>query len=96
MKKKIILITLIGTIISFIIYFYTQNNDITIVSLGDGVSTGMTPYLIEGYSYNDYLKDDYKTKHELKAYYEYGSPNMTIKELIYDIKINAKNLKIKK
>ena len=48
MKKKIILIALLGGILSIIIYFFTQNSEITIVSLGDGISLGMTPYDIEG------------------------------------------------
>ena len=38
MKKKLLLITILGTILSFIIYFYTQNDEITITSLGDGLA----------------------------------------------------------
>ena len=88
MKKKIIMIALLGGILSIIIYFFTQNNEITIMSIGDGLSSGMTSYGIEGYSFNDYLKEDYLSKHELKNYIEYASPNKTIKELIYEIKEN--------
>ena len=98
MKKKIILIALLGGILSIIIYFFTQNNEITIMSIGDGLSSGETPYGIEGYSFNDYLKEDYLTKHSLKDYIEYAIPNKTMKELIYEIKenkeINLKNKKI--
>ena len=68
MKKKILILTLIGTIISVIIYFYTKSDEITIVALGDGLSLGMTPYEIEGMSFNDYLKEDYKEKYKLKKY----------------------------
>ncbi len=89
MKKKLLLLTILGTIISFVIYFYTRNDELTITALGDGVAQGMTSYNIEGYSYNDYLKEDYKIKHQLKNYYEFASQNLTIKELIYEIKENT-------
>ena len=95
MKKKIILIALLGGILSIIIYFFTQNSEITIVSLGDGISLGMTPYDIEGISFNDYLKEYYEEKHELKNYiHEFSNAGKTIKELIYEIKEN-KSLTIK-
>lgn len=94
MKKKIILIGLIGAIISVIIYFYTRNNEINIVSLGDGISIGMTPYNISGFSYNDYLKRNYQEINRLNNYYEFGSFGKTVKELIYEIKEN-KTYKIK-
>ena len=90
MKKKLILISLLGGILSVIIYFFTQNNEITIVAIGDGLSSGMTSYGIEGYSFNDYLKEDYITRHELGSYMEFASPNKTVKELIYEIKENEK------
>lgn len=98
MKKKLILITLLGGILSIIIYVFTQNNEITIMSIGDGLSSGETPYGIEGYSFNDYLKEDYLTIHKLNNYIEYASRDKTIKELIYEIKenkeITLKNEKI--
>lgn len=90
MKKKIILIALIGAILSVIIYINTKKEEINIVALGDGISLGMTPYNIEGYSYNDYLKDYYKEKHILNNYYNYSEFNLTAKELIYEIKENQK------
>lgn len=89
MRKKIIAIALLGAILSVIIYFFTQSSEITITSLGDGFSLGMTPYGIEGISFNDYLKEDYLTKHELKNYiHEFASSGKTVKELIYEIKEN--------
>lgn len=95
MKKKIIIMTLISTLLSILIYFYTRSDEITIVSLGDGLSIGMTPYNIEGYSFNDYLKEDYENKHKLKKYIpEFASAGKTVKELIYEIKEN-KSLTIK-
>lgn len=95
MKKKLILITLLGGILSIIIYVFTQNNEITIMSIGDGLSSGETPYGIEGYSFNDYLKEDYLTIHKLNNYIEYASRDKTIKELIYEIKEN-KEITLKK
>lgn len=88
MKKKIIIIAILGSILSIIIYFYTRKDEVNIVSLGDGVSIGMTPYNIEGYSYNDYLKSDYESIHRLNKYYEFGSFGKTVKELVYEIKEN--------
>lgn len=89
MKKKILIITLLGAIISILIYFYTKNDEITIVSLGDGLAIGMTPYNIKGYSYNDYLKEHYENIHQLKNYIpEFAEAGTTTKELIYKIKEN--------
>lgn len=94
MKKKIIIIAFLGAILSIIIYVYTKKEEINIVSLGDGVSIGMTPYNIEGYSYNDYLKNAYENTHKLNKYYEFGGFGKTVKELIYEIKENkTKNFK---
>ncbi len=88
MKKKLILLTLLGVIFTFIIYYYTKNDNLTILALGDGLSSGMTSYNIEGYSFNDYLREDYKLLHKLNRYYEYAYANLTIKELDYHIKAN--------
>ena len=92
MTKKLLLIAILGTILTFIIYSYTKNDNLTIVSIGDGLSLGMTPYNIKGISYNDYLKEDYKLNHKLKAYYEFGLPNITLKELIYSLKENTSQI----
>ncbi len=89
MKKKLIILVLLGGIISIIIYFYTKSDELTIVNIGDSISVGLTPYDIEGYSYNSYLKEYYEHKHRLKNYiYEFSRPHITIKELIYEIKEN--------
>lgn len=91
MKKKLIIIVILGTILSVIIYLYTRSDEITITAIGDGLSNGMTPYNIEGYSFNDYLKEDYLTAHNLKNYiYEFASSGLTVKDLIYNIKENKK------
>ncbi len=92
MKKKLILLCIISTILSFIIYFYTKSDELTLVSLGDGLALGMTPYNIEGYSFNDYLQNNLKDNHKLKTYIPYfASENKTIKELIYEIKENKQS-----
>lgn len=88
MRNKIIIITILGAILSIIIYFYTKSDEINIVALGDGISIGMTPYNIEGYSYNDYLKEQLEEIHKLNKYYEFGTFGKTVKELIYEIKEN--------
>ena len=88
MKKKIILIVILGTILSLLIYLSTRENNITITALGDGLSLGMTPFDIEGISYNDYLKDYLKEKKILKKYYNHSEFGLTVKELIYEIKEN--------
>lgn len=88
MKRKLILIALIGAILSIIIYFYTKSDEITLVTIGDGLSMGMTPYEVEGLSFNDYLKEDLKNNHKLKNYYEFSKDGITVKELISDIKEN--------
>lgn len=88
MKKKLILLTLLGVIFTFIIYYYTKNDNLTILALGDGLSSGMTSYDIEGLSFNDYMREDYKLMHKLNKYYEYAYANLTIKELTYQIKNN--------
>ena len=42
MKYKIGIIILIGTILTFCIYFHTEQGKINVLALGDGISTGMT------------------------------------------------------
>ena len=84
MKKKLIILTFLSALISILIYYYTKSDNITFVSLGDSLSLGMTPYNIKGYSFNDYLKQDFETKHILNKYYfEFSQPKITIQELIY-------------
>jgi len=93
LKKKIIIIALLGAILSIIIYINTRNNKINMVALGDGIALGMTPYNIEGYSYNDYIKEEYVNNSIIKNYYEIANFGKTVKELIYEIKENGYILK---
>ncbi len=99
MKKKLLLMLIIGTICTFLIYTYTKKDEVTIVSIGDSLSLGMTPSDIPGLSFNDYLKESYVNKKKLKNYIpDFATPGLTIKELIYEIKENKaliiKNKKI--
>lgn len=88
-KQKLILLCFISTFLTFIIYFYTKNDELTLVSLGDSLSIGMTPYDIEGLSFNDYLEHTLKETHKLKKYIpSFSKNNQTIKDLIYEIKEN--------
>ncbi len=89
MKKKLFILCILSTIICIIIYLYTKSNDVTLVSIGDSLSLGMTSYGIEGYSFNDYLHNYYVANHKLKRYIPtFAKPNQTIKDLIYEIKEN--------
>lgn len=88
-KQKLILLCLISALLSFLIYFYTKSDELTLVSLGDSLSLGMTPYDIEGLSFNDYLEHNLKEIHKLKKYIpSFSKNNQTIKDLIYEIKEN--------
>lgn len=89
MKKRIIMVVILGAFLSIVIYFFTRNDEVMLVSLGDGLSLGMTPYGIEGISFNDYLMSDYKIEKKLKNYLSFFSEERkTVKELIYEIKDN--------
>lgn len=68
MKKIIILTIICGTIITFLIYKRFYHETTKIIVLGDAISLGTTAYEIDGYSYNDYLKDYYEEKSIVKEY----------------------------
>ena len=60
MKKIILLTIIIGAISTFLIYKNFYHEDMNIVALGDGIALGETAFNVQGYSYNDYLKDYYE------------------------------------
>lgn len=94
MKHKITLIIIIGTILTSLIYFYTRNlnQNTNILSLGDGVSRGMTPYHIEGYNYNDYLLETLENENKINKYYQgFNEVDETTKSLIFKLDQNFKN-----
>ena len=101
MKKKLIIIILVGVISSIIIYYFTLNNKVNLLALGDGLASGMTAYNVNGYSYNDYLKDYFKKENNLANYNNsFAAANLETKELInmiksnYNININGKSITI--
>ena len=89
MKFKIAIIILCGTLITVFIYFHTNNNGIDFLSLGDGIASGMTPYHVEGYDFNDYLSDFLNEKETLKKYYKnFGETDETINSLLNKLNTN--------
>lgn len=71
MKYKIAIIILSGIILTSIIYCYTTKEKINVLALGDGISTGMTIYHVEGYDYNEYLTEMLNEENNLDNYYRY-------------------------
>lgn len=89
MKKKIILIIIVGILITFFIYRKNENHNIYLLSLGDGLATGMTAYNVEGYSYNDYIRDYLESEHILEKYVSgFAKTNQTIENLITCVENN--------
>lgn len=86
---------MIGMISTFLIYKTNKKDEIYFVSLGDGLASGMTAYNIDGYNYNDYIRDDLEKKHKLEKYiHEFASANQTIENLITSIENNYKKEEI--
>ena len=81
-RYKILLIIISGIIITIIINSVTLKNKLTLVSMGDGVSLGMTPYKVAGSSFNDYLKAILEENHKLDEYNnEFSQSHLKIHEL---------------
>lgn len=81
-RYKLLLIILIGAILTIIINKTTVESKITLVSLGDGFSVGMTPYKVVGTSFNDYLKEMYENANIL----DYSNNEFSINHLsIHDL-----------
>ena len=88
MKKKIILTILLGAVITYFIYQKFYHEETNIVTLGDSISLGMTPYNVEGYSFNDYLKDIYDNNNLEEYITEFSSINETTETLLLKIQNN--------
>lgn len=89
MRKKIILTILVGSVLTFFIYKIFYHEDMNIMTLGDGVGTGLTAYNVKGYSYNDYLKDYYEKNSILKEYItEFSNAEETTETLILKLQNN--------
>ena len=81
-RYKLLLIIVSGIIITIIINSITLKNKITVVSLGDGFSLGMTPYNVAGSSFNDYLKEILDENNKLDEYNnEFSQAHLKIHEL---------------
>lgn len=87
-RYKLLLILAIGLIATIIINGTTVHKKISIVTLGDGFSLGMTPYNVAGTSFNDYLKEKFEKANKLDSYNnEYSISHLTtheLKELLED------------
>lgn len=68
MKKKILLTILLGTVLTFIIYKNFHHEKMSLVAIGDDLSLGETSYNVQGYSYNDYLRDYFEENSVLEEY----------------------------
>ncbi len=96
MKIKIFTILILGTIITSIIYFNIDDNKINYLSLGDGISTGMTTYHVEGYDFNDYLIEYLNEEKRLDNYYKsFNETDETVTSLLNKIKNNISNIEQK-
>ncbi len=64
-----------------------------LLALGDGLSTGMTPYQVEGYNFNDYLRDDLHEQKQLEHYYKnFNEIDETAASLLTKINNNVENI----
>ena len=100
MKYKILLIICVGIVCTAIIYFHTDGEKINVLALGDGLSTGMTIYHVEGYDYNDYLIEYLNENQKLGTYYKsFNEVDETASNLAMKINNNVttieKKIKIK-
>ena len=84
MKKryKLLIIIALGIILTILINKNTVRNKINLVSIGDGLSLGMTEYKVAGPSFNDYLKDKLEKKGKINEFNnEFSQYYLTIHEL---------------
>ena len=89
MKKQIILTILCGFFLAFLIYKITYHEEMNFLSLGDGLSLGITAYNVKGYSYNDYLKDYFEDTAILREYIsDFANVDETTKSLLNKITNN--------
>ena len=93
MKYKILIIIILGTLFTSIIYFHTDKDNLNILALGDGISTGMTSYHIEGYDYNEYLSEYLNENKRLENYYKnFNEVDETASNLVNKINNNIESI----
>ena len=74
---------------AFFIYKITYHEEMNFISLGDGISVGLTAYNVKGYSYNDYLKDYFEDITILREYIpDFANVDETSKSLLNKISNN--------
>lgn len=89
MKKKILIIIFIGVVVTFFIYKWNKQEKVFFLALGDGLATGMTAYNIEGYNYNDYIRDELEKENKLDSFvHEFAKSDGTVENLITSIENN--------
>lgn len=96
MKHKLFMILALGTILTSFIYFHVNNSDLNLLTLGDGLSTGMTAYHVEGYDYNDYLAEYLNEEKGVNQVYKsFNETDETVMNLINKIHDNMQNVEQK-
>lgn len=81
-RYKLLFIILLGIILAIIINTTSIKSKTDLVSLGDSLSIGMTPYNVAGTSFNDYLKNYLENEHKLGSYNnEFSINHLRIHEL---------------
>lgn len=92
MKYRIMLIIILSVIFTSIIYTFTIKDQLNVLILGDGLSTGMTSYYVEGYNYNDYLVKYLDEQKKIDNYYSnFNEAGESAKSLLTKINNNALN-----
>ena len=88
-RKRVLLIITFCMFFTYIIYFTNHHNKINLMAIGDGIASGETAFLIDGISYNDYLKSYFISQKILNNYNNsYAYKNYKINDLVNDIKVN--------
>ena len=89
MQKTIILTIISGTILAFLIFKFVYHEDLYLTTLGDSISLGYTAYDVKGYSFNDYLRDEFEEQKHIKEYItEFSYPEETSTSLLLKLKNN--------
>ena len=92
-RYKLLIIILISSVFTYIIFFINRSNKISLVAIGDGISSGETSFNIDGVSYNDYLKDYFYNKNLLKKFNNnYSYKNYKLKDILNDVNNNSNKI----
>ncbi len=96
--KKIMLIILGATVITFLIFMYVKQDKYNITILGDSGNMAKLNHDLFGISYNDYLAEEIIDKYQSSSYnMDYIYHQQKVKDLIDDIKdnkiVNKKTIK---